>query len=295
MLKPEMPSINDREDDRLPPDLPAVADAHVHVFPPNLFSAVWQWFDENAWPIRYRMTTRQIFDFLLGRGLRHIVALQYAHKPGIATQLNQYMADECRGYHGKVTGMATVFPGEDNAAVILRQAFDLGLGGVKLHAHVQCFEMDADYMEPIYALCQLRHKPLIMHVGREPKSPAYRCDPYEICSAGRLAKVLAAFPSLKVCVPHLGFDEQEAYRRLVEKYENLWLDTTMVLTDYFPLADAIDLRAYRQDRIMYGSDFPNIPYAWDRELKYIRRAGLDAAALERVLGKNAARFYGFEI
>lgn len=295
MLKSDMPRIDDREGDHPPSGLPVVADAHVHVFPPHLFSAVWQWFDENAWPIRYRMTTRQIFDFLLGRGLRHIVALQYAHKPGIAAQLNRYMADKCRGYRGNVTGMATVFPGEDNAAQMLRQAFDLGLGGVKLHAHVQCFEMDADYMEPIYALCQSWHKPLIMHVGREPKSPAYRCDPYQICSADRLEKVLTAFPNLKVCVPHLGIDELDAYRRLVAKYDNLWLDTTMVLTDYFPLSDAIDLRDYRQDRIMYGSDFPNIPYAWDRELKSISRAGLDATALERVLWKNAARFYSFEI
>ncbi len=295
MLKPEMPSINDREGDYLPPGLPATVDAHVHVFPPHLFSAVWQWFDDNAWPIRYRMTTRQIFDFLLERGLRHIVALQYAHRPGIAVQLNRYMADECRGYRGKVTGMATVFPGEDNATGMLGQAFDLGLGGVKLHAHVQCFEMDADYMEPIYALCQSRHKPLIMHVGREPKSPAYRCDPYQICCAERLEKVLGAFPSLQVCVPHLGIDELDAYRHLTDRHENLWLDTTMVLTDYFPLAATIDLRAYRLDRIMYGSDFPNIPYAWDRELKSISQAGLEAAALEGVLWKNAARFYGFEI
>ncbi|MGD8267498.1 MAG: amidohydrolase family protein [Desulfobacterales bacterium] len=46
---------------------------------------------------------------------------------------------------------------------------------------------------------------------------------------------------------------------------------------------------------MYGSDFPNIPYACDRELKSISRAGLDAEALEGVLLENAARFYGFEI
>ena len=295
MLKPEMQSINDREGDRPPLGLSAVADAHVHVFPPHLFRAVWQWFDENAWPIRYRMTTRHIFDFLLGHGLRHVVALQYAHKPGLAVQLNRYMADECRAYRGKVTGMATVFPGEDNDTEMLGQAFDLGLGGVKLHAHVQCFEMDADYMEPIYALCQSRHKPLIMHVGREPKSPAYRCDPYQICGAERLEKVLEAFPSLKVCVPHLGIDELDAYRHLIDRHDNLWLDTTMVLTDYFPLAATIDLRAYRLDRIMYGSDFPNIPYAWDRELKSISRAGLEAAALEGVLWKNAASFYGFEI
>lgn len=295
MLKPSLPAINDQAGDHLPAGLPGVADAHVHVFPPHLFSAVWQWFDEHAWPIRYRLTTSQIFDFLLARGLRHIVALQYAHKPGIAAQLNHYMVEACRAYAGRVTGMATVFPGEKNAYQILRQAFDQGLGGVKLHAHVQCFDMNADAMEPIYTVCQSLQKPLIMHVGREPKSPAYLCDPYEICNVERLEKVLVAFPRLKVCVPHLGIDEIEDYRRLIAKYDNLWLDTTMVLTDYFPLAAAIDLRDYRPDRVMYGSDFPNIPYAWDRELKALREKGLREVVLEAVLITNAVRFYGFEI
>jgi hypothetical protein len=46
---------------------------------------------------------------------------------------------------------------------------------------------------------------------------------------------------------------------------------------------------------MYGSDFPNIPYACDRELKSISRMRLDATTLERILRRNAARFYRFEI
>ncbi len=295
MLNPSLPAINDREGKHLPDGLPGAADAHVHVFPPDMFSAVWQWFDANAWPIRYRLTTPEIFDFLLARGLRHIVALQYAHKAGIAAGLNQYMADMCRDYRGRVTGMATVFPGEPEAAKILKQAFDLGLGGVKLHAHVQCFEMDADVMAPIYATCQAQQKPLVMHVGREPKSPAYQCDPYEICSAERLERVLTAYPDLNICVPHLGIDELRPYRLLIEKYDNLWLDTTMVLTDYFEMPDPIDLKAYRPDRVMYGSDFPNIPYAWDRELKSLGAIGLAKPDLERILLTNAAHFYQFEI
>ncbi len=295
MLNPSLPAINDPEGDRLPAGLPGAVDAHVHVFPPELFSAVWQWFDEHAWRIRYQMKTTQIFDFLLARGVQHIVALQYAHKPGIAVALNQYMAAVCRPYRGRVTGMATVYPGEEGAEEILRQAFEQGLGGVKLHAHVQCFDMDAALMEPIYAGCQKWQKPIIMHVGREPKSPAYLCDPYEICSADRLERILIAFPDLKICVPHLGFDELEAYRRLVEEYDNLWLDTTMVLTDYFSLPQAVDLAAYRPDRVMYGSDFPNIPYAWDRELVYLATAGLEARRLEQILLTNAAHFYGFAL
>ena len=41
----------------------------------------------------------------------------------------------------------------------------------------------------------------------------------------------------------------------------------MVLTDFFLIKGSVDLKRYRMERVMYGSDFPNIPYAWDRKLK----------------------------
>jgi predicted TIM-barrel fold metal-dependent hydrolase len=43
---------------------------------------------------------------------------------------------------------------------------------------------------------------------------------------------------------------------------------------------------------MYGTDFPNIPYAWDRELKWLRNSGLPQGNLEWILGKSAADFFG---
>ncbi|MCP4671198.1 MAG: amidohydrolase family protein, partial [Desulfobacula sp.] len=99
------------------------------------------------------------------------------------------------------------------------------------------------------------------------------------------------FPDLKVCVPHLGFDETFEYRSLLEKYDNLWTDTTMVLTDYFPMKEKIKLSQYRMDRVMYGSDFPNIPYEWDRELKVLARSSLSKSQLNHILFKNAADFF----
>ncbi|WP_419655805.1 putative amidohydrolase family protein [Desulfosarcina variabilis str. Montpellier] len=147
MLKTNMPSLNDPEGVWVPAGLPPVIDAHVHVFPRDIFNSIWKWFDENAWPIRYRMTTSQIFDFLLSHGIQHVVALQYAHKPGIARQLNQYMLQECVAFEGRVTGLATVYPGEKNAETILQEAFDAGAGRIKLHAHVQCFDMNTDYFQ----------------------------------------------------------------------------------------------------------------------------------------------------
>ena len=290
-LKPQMPSFDDEEDSKAPSGLPPVIDAHVHVFPSSIFSAIRKWFDEHAWHIRYQMSTSEVFEFLLSRGIKNIIALQYAHKPGIARQLNTYLAKKCRKYHGQVTGMATVFPGERDAEAILQEAFDDGLSGLKLHAHVQCFDMNSEYMYPIYECCSEYGKPIVMHVGREPKSEAYSCDPYELCSAERLERVLRDFPDLKICVPHLGFDEIYAYKNLIEKYDNLWLDTTMVITDYFSIEGKPPLSHYRADRIMYGSDFPNIPYAWDRELKELAKADMPEDALEKICFKNAEAFF----
>jgi predicted TIM-barrel fold metal-dependent hydrolase len=295
MLKPHLPSLDDIEGHTIPAGFPRVIDAHVHVFPDGIFKAVRRWFDQNAWHIRYQLSTSGVFDFLLSHGVGHIVALQYAHAPGIAGDLNGYLAEKCRQYPDRVTGLATVFPGEENAGTILQAAFDAGLGGLKLHAHVQCFDINAADTEHLFDVCQSNNKPVVVHFGKEPKSPVYRCDPYTICSADKLARVLVNFPKLALCVPHLGFSETREYKALIEKYDNLWLDTTMVLTDYFHIHDRIDLKEYRLDRIMYGSDFPNIPYAWDRELKWLWDSRLNDDQLDRILNKNAAEFFHLDV
>ncbi len=293
-LMPKLPlaAIDDTEDDFIPEGLPDVTDAHVHVFPDGIFTAIWGWFEKHAWPVRYRMSAQGVLDYLLSRGINHVVALQYAHKPGIAADLNRFMASLIEAFPGRVTGMATVFPGESHAGGILDEAFHMGLKGVKLHAHVQCFDMESDAMVAVYEACVLAGKPLIMHVGREPKSPAYPCDPYTICRADKLERVIRQYPSLKVCVPHLGGDEFAAYHRLLAKYDNLWLDTAMVVTDYLPMCNPIALQEMRLDRIIYGSDFPNIPYAWDRELKQLASNQGLAASFAKIFGENASEFYG---
>ena len=290
LLKSPLHLLNDPESDYLPDSLPMVVDAHVHLFPDFLFTPVWQWFEKFGWPIRYQLSSEDIIGFFLSHGIGHIVALQYAHKAGLARELNVYMADICRS-HPQVTGMATVYPGEKDAASILEQAFENGLSGVKLHCHVQCFDMNDRSMHAIYEVCAAHRKPLIMHVGREPKSPAYPCDPYELCRADKLELVLKEYPQLRVCVPHLGADEFEPYRRMIEKYDNLWLDTTMMLAEYLPMEFIPDLAKFRNDRIMYGTDFPNLPYAWDREIKRLVRQNLSPDALAKILGQNAVEFY----
>jgi len=64
-----------------------------------------------------------------------------------------------------------------------------------------------------------------------------------------------------------------------------------VITDYFPMKETIDLSKYRLDRVMYGSDFPNIPYEWDRELKVLGQSNLNKEQLDQILYKTAIAFF----
>jgi len=293
LLKAPLAKIDDAEGKSVPKNLPLIVDAHVHLFPDKFFASVWQWFDRFGWPIRYKISASEVIEFLLSKGIFHIVALQYAHKPGVARMLNDYMTELCNRYP-RITGMATVFPGEKHAAGILADGFRNGLSGVKLHAHVQCFEMESEAMQEVYEVCIHYDKPLIMHVGREPKSPAYACDPYEICSADKLENVIKVHPDLKICVPHLGADEFDDYQRMIEVYDNLWLDTTMTLAQYLSESWSPNLSAFRPDRVMYGSDFPNLPYAWDRELRRFSKLELSEDSLAMILGKNAVKLYAIQ-
>lgn len=287
LIKAPLPGLDDPEGDSVPSGLPPVIDAHVHLFPDWLFEPIWQWFDTFGWPVRYQMGAEEIIEFLTAHGIKKIVGLHYAHKPGVAGKLNSFMAGLCRRYP-QLVGTATVYPGEEGAVKLLTDAFESGLSAVKLHSHVQCFDMDSHGMHAVYAVCQKDKKPLIMHVGREPKSPAYPCDPYELCGVEKVERVIRDYSSLKVCVPHLGADEFAEFRELLEKYDNLWLDTTMVLCDYLPGIEVPPLDTFRQDRIMFGTDFPNIPFAWDRELKTLIGFNLSDDYLEAILYKNAA-------
>lgn len=280
----------DPEGARLPEELPPVVDAHVHLFPEPVFDAMWRWFDTHAWPIRYRLYSPAVLDFLFARGVSHVVALHYSHRPGMARSLNAYMAELCRD-RPRVTGLATVLPGEEGAAGILEEAFASGLSGVKLHCHVQCFSPDAPELHEVYAACARADKPLVIHAGREPALPKYKVDPYRLCAAERLERVLRDYPALKVCVPHFGADEFDAYERLLGRHDNLWLDTTMTASDYFPVPTPVRLFHARPERVLFGTDFPNLPFAWDREARRIAQLGLSDETLWRVLGQTARELF----
>lgn len=287
----KLPLVADEEGARVPEGL-RLFDAHVHLFPERLFHAIWRWFDQHAWPIRYRLHAEQVVEFLSSHGVNRFTALVYAHKPGMAGSLNAFVAGLARA-HACVVPLGTVMPGEPDAGRIVREALDkLGLRGIKLHCHVQRLSPDDPRLDEVYRACADAGRPVLIHAGREPSSPAYGVDTRALCAADRIERVLQRHPKLKLVVPHLGADEFDAYFALLEKYEHLWLDTTMAVADYLPQGPRPDALLRHADRLLYGTDFPNIPFAWDRELKKLLQQPLSEAQREALFWGNAERLFG---
>lgn len=281
--------LDDPEAPSAPVDLPVV-DAHVHLFPDRLFEALWGWFDRHAWPIRYRLRSEQVIEFLATRGVERVVGLHYAHKPGIAADLNRYVLDLARRFP-QVIPTATVFPGERGARDLLRRAFGEGARGVKIHCHVQKIAPDDPRLDEVFEEAAAAGVPVVMHAGREPASDAYGVDTRALCSVDAVDRVLARHPGLTLVVPHLGADEFDDYEALLDRHPRLFLDTTMAIAGYLPGGPDLGVLARRADRLLYGSDFPDLPYAWSRELGVVAAAGLTPTAARALLGGTARRLF----
>ena len=268
-----------------------IIDAHVHLFPDRLSQAIRRWFDDHAWSIEHRIGVDECVTRLRAGGIDRMVALPYAHKPGMARALNDFTA-VIAARHPEVIPCCTVFPGEEGAEGILEDCLSSNFRGVKIHCHVMRIAPDDPRMDAVWRASARFRKAVVIHCGPEPASGGYGIDVKQFSGAARLRRALDRHPEAVVIVPHLGVDQSAQFEAMLPDYPNLYLDTTMVIAGYFPQGPDVEMLRRHPDRILYGTDFPNIPYAWDRELKALRALKLPPRDEAAILSGNALRLFG---
>jgi uncharacterized protein len=267
-----------------------IVDAHVHLHPDRLAEAIRRWFDEHAWDIRYRSTASECIAQLAANGVDRMVALPYVHKPGIARALNDFTA-HLASQHPQVIPCCTVFPGEEGEEALLEEALSGPFRGVKIHSHVMKIAPDDPRLDAVWRASARHRKPVVIHCGPEPAIEGYGIDPRSVSGAARLRRALVRHPDAIAIVPHLGFDDTQLFEEMLGEFPNLHLDTTMMIGGYFEREPDIEILRRHPDRILYGTDFPNIPYAWDRELNALRALKLPPADEQQILSGNALRLF----
>lgn len=264
-----------------------VVDSHVHVFPDKLAQAVRNWFSRHAWEFYEQGSAQQLLQRLFHAGLHGAVLLSYAHRPGISEELNGFVASLAKRFP-KAVGFATVHHQDKDVRGILRRAFqELNLQGVKLHCHVQLVAPDDPALDPVYETASDWGFPVTIHAGKEPYVPAYPMDVRTITGAERVKRVLKRFPELRLIVPHLGFGESGQFYRLLDAHPHLYLDTTMMLGGFFPVRVEKEPLVRYSERLLYGTDYPHIPYQMDRELRGLLALELGETPTRKILWENA--------
>ncbi len=268
-----------------------IIDSHVHLFPDRLFNAIWEWFEKHGWSVRYKIYAEEIVNRLKEQGVERFVLLNYSHKPGMSESLNAWTHEFSRR-HPEIIPFGAIHPEEKDVGGLLDRCFgEYGFRGLKFHCHVTGIRPDDDRMTPIYEKLLQHDRILTLHSGMGPSLGGYKETTRSISGVSYTRRMLQKFPGLKVIVPHLGADEFHEFFDLMEEYPNLWMDTTMVVAGFFPVQIPWDKIEKFSDRILYGSDFPNIPYEMMTEVRAIQASPLSPSAKEKILHGNASRLF----
>jgi predicted TIM-barrel fold metal-dependent hydrolase len=267
-------------------------DAHTHLHPPRLFAAIRRWFAEHThWNLRGPMEPDAIVAALRAAGVERFAVFSYAHRPGMARELNRWVRDTAARFPEAIP-LATVHAADDDPAGVVTEACgDWGLAGVKLHAQVQRLEADDPRLLGVYERLVALDRVLVIHVGTGPHTN-------EFTGLWRLARVLERFPTLRTAICHMGAFETRAALRLLDRFPSLRLDTTMALTTASTPFTGIDPAVVRDadlvrhaDRILFGSDFPNLPYSYDEERRELWARDLPLSVYQRIFYDNARVFF----
>ena len=257
--------------------LPGLVDVHTHFLPDRVMAKVWAYFDAaeanygRAWPVHYRTSVAERLATLDKLGVQTFAPLVYPHKPGMARWLIEWVLEFAAHTPGAVP-TATLFP-EPDVAEYLGAAVAAGARLVKVHVQVGGFDPRDPLLRPAWGLLADAGVPAIVHCGNGPLRGAHT-------GLDVFGEVLAAHPRLPVVLAHAGLPEFDAALDLVHRYERVHLDTTMVgvpfSRSYAPLPDDWPARLVAvADRVVLGTDFPNIPYPYAEQLRAI--AGWAAA------------------
>lgn len=274
--------------------IPAIIDVHTHFMPPQVMRKVWAYFDQagpltgRPWPIAYRGPEEQRLAMLRSFGVRHFTSLCYPHKPGMAQWLNAW-AGGFADAHPDCVRSGTFFP-EPGAEEYVRAALGDGVRIFKAHVQVGGYDPNDPLLDGVWEALQESGVPLVLHGGDGPARGSFT-------GHAHVRRLLDRYPGLVLVIAHMGMPEYREFLGLTAEFPHVHLDTTMAFTAFteeqqpFPatLRSALE---HSGDRILFGTDFPNIPYPYLHQLEALERLGLGDEWLRAVCWHNGARLFG---
>jgi predicted TIM-barrel fold metal-dependent hydrolase len=213
------------------------------------------------------------------------------HHPACYQVPYELVADAVQRYPGRFSGLAGIDPTEGMAGVRALAHAVREYGFIGAHGYPHWFELAPDHARwyPYYAQCVELDIPIQLQVGQ---SMVYDAS-YPRRSVGRpitLDAVACDFPELKLVGIHVGIPWADEMIAMAWKHANVYIGCDAHRPSYWPDSFVNYINSYGQDKVLFGTDFPVLPF--ERTRSDIEALGLKPAVLQKLLRDNAERVYG---
>lgn len=202
------------------------------------------------------------------------------HEPAGYSAANDMVIDEAERSDGRLFPFARLDPQDDPLSEAER-ALGRGARGIKLHPRAEQFTLDHPALQPVFALANERHLPVLVHAGRG--IPAL--GRHSVEATGR-------HPGMRLILAHAGISDLAWIWREAPDHPNLFFDTS-----WWSPSDVQALFALvAPGQILMASDAPYGSPTWATVMAARNglQVGLDAEQTRGVLGGQALRLVNGE-
>jgi predicted TIM-barrel fold metal-dependent hydrolase len=211
---------------------------------------------------------------------------------------NEYVAEVLKQYPDRfICGYASVDPikrGTPDAVALLKEAYDMGLRGLKLHPIGMQFSPDDRRLYPLYEKCIEYDIPVGFHIQPVPGMPRCRL---KFCNIVPIDELAHDLPELKIQICHFGkypmLPDVLDLAACIMNNKNVYTDTSapMPMTKEGILNTFLFIKKLNlADKCMFGTDFPVQPQSWWVEC--LKQVDFTEEEKAKIMGGNALAFVG---